>query len=151
MCLSVCLSVRPSVTSRCSTETTKRRIVQITPHSPVILVFWCRKSRQNQPGHHNRGAKYRWRRLSAGAVAENWRLSTRSVVILARSQVYHTERPRYLFAATMQRVARVCQRQLILVTYIFWTSIFARPRIALFTVCSVGRALGPFMAWVGLG
>jgi len=35
-------------------------------------------------------------RLNAGAVAENWRLSTRSVVDLAqtaRSQVYHTERP----------------------------------------------------------
>ena len=32
-------------------------------------------------------------RLNAGAVAANWRLSTRSVVNLARSQVYHTERP----------------------------------------------------------
>ena len=29
----------------------------------------------------------------------NWRLSTRSVVNFARSQVYHTERPPYLFAA----------------------------------------------------
>ena len=45
-------------------------------------------------------------RLNADAVAENWRLSTRSVVNLARSQVYHTERPPYLFTA---------QRQLILV------------------------------------
>jgi len=34
----------------------------------------------------------------AGAVAGNW-LSTRSVVNLARSQVYHTERQPYLFAA----------------------------------------------------
>jgi len=32
-------------------------------------------------------------RLNAGEVAENWRLSTRNVVNLARSQVYHTERP----------------------------------------------------------
>jgi len=58
-------------------------------------------------------------RLKEGAVAENWRLSTRSVVNLARSQVYHTERPPYLFVcstfAVLQRVAPVCQRQLILV------------------------------------
>ena len=32
-------------------------------------------------------------------VAKIWRLSTRSVVNLVRSQVYHTERPPYLFAA----------------------------------------------------
>jgi len=32
-------------------------------------------------------------RLNTGAVAENWRLLKRSVVNLARSQVYHTERP----------------------------------------------------------
>ena len=32
-------------------------------------------------------------RLNAGGVAENWRLSTRSAVSLARSQVYRTERP----------------------------------------------------------
>ena len=30
---------------------------------------------------------------SAGAVAANWRLSTRSVVNFALSQVYHTGRP----------------------------------------------------------
>jgi len=38
-------------------------------------------------------------RLNLGAVAENWRLSTRRVDNLAPSQVYHTERPSYLFAA----------------------------------------------------
>jgi len=38
-------------------------------------------------------------RLNAGAVAENWRLLMRSIVNLARSQVYHTEHPRYVFAA----------------------------------------------------
>jgi len=32
-------------------------------------------------------------------VAANWQLLTGSVVDLARSQVYHTEGPRYLFAA----------------------------------------------------
>ena len=38
-------------------------------------------------------------RLNAGAIAVKWRLSTRSVVNVARSQVYHTERPPYLFVA----------------------------------------------------
>jgi len=42
------VSALPSVTSRCSTETTKRRITYTTPHdSPWILVFFCRRSRQN--------------------------------------------------------------------------------------------------------
>ena len=36
----VCLSVRLSVTSRCSIETVKLRIMKITPHdSPEALVF----------------------------------------------------------------------------------------------------------------
>ena len=40
LCLSVHLSLRPSVTSRCSTKTAKRRITQTTPHdSPGTLVF----------------------------------------------------------------------------------------------------------------
>jgi len=39
------VSVRPSVTSRCSTETAKRRITQTTPHdSPATRVFWCQNS-----------------------------------------------------------------------------------------------------------
>ena len=38
--VSVCLSVRPSVTSRSSTKTAKRRITQTRPHdSPGTLVF----------------------------------------------------------------------------------------------------------------
>ena len=36
---------------------------------------------------------------NAGAVAENWRLSIRSVVNIGRSQVHHTGRPPYVFAA----------------------------------------------------
>jgi len=32
--------------------------------------------------------------LNAGAVAENWQLSTQSVVNLARLQVYHTDHKR---------------------------------------------------------
>ena len=72
-CLSRRLSVRPSVTSRCSTETAKRRITQTTPHdSPGTLVFWCQKSRQKSNGvTPNGGAKCRCGRLNAGAVAEN--------------------------------------------------------------------------------
>jgi len=45
-------------------------------------------------------------RLNAGAVADNWRLSTRSVVNLVRSQVYHTERPRYLLQHVCGDAAR---------------------------------------------
>ena len=98
VCLSVRLSVRPSVTSRCSTETAKRRIMQTTPPgSPEngrTVVFWCPKSRKIQMElYPNRGAKCRWGRLNVGKAAENWQLSTRSVVSLARSQVYHSERP----------------------------------------------------------
>jgi len=40
----------------------------------------------------NAGIKCRWGRINAGAVAENWRLLTRSIVSLARLQVYYTER-----------------------------------------------------------
>jgi len=43
----VCLSV----TSRCSTEMGKRRIMQTVPHdSPMTVVFWCWRSRQNSNG-----------------------------------------------------------------------------------------------------
>ena len=45
--------VRLSVKSRRSNKTAKRRITQTTPHdSRGILVFWCRKSRQNSKGSH---------------------------------------------------------------------------------------------------
>jgi len=64
VCLSVCPSVRLSITSRSSTKTTKRRITQTTPHdSPGTLVFWSQRSPRNSIG-----AKCRWvghnRRLS---------------------------------------------------------------------------------------
>jgi len=106
----------------------KRRITQTTPHdNPGTLVFGRQKSRQNANGVTlntvakyrwgrlngrqksrqnangvtlNTVAKYWWGRLNAGAIAvQNWQLSTCSVVNLARSQVYHTERPSYVFAA----------------------------------------------------
>ena len=50
--------------------------------------------------------KRRWGRLNAGAVTAYWRLSTRSVVNLVWSQVYHTERPPYLSAARSRDAAR---------------------------------------------
>jgi len=97
LAVAVCLSVCLSVTSRCSTETAKRRIPQQPHDSPGTLVFCCRKSRQNSNAvTPNEGAKCRLGRLNAGAVAANWRLLTRSVVNLVRSQV---ERSPYLFAA----------------------------------------------------
>ena len=64
--VSVCLSVRPSVclsvTSRCSTKTAKRRIIQTTPHdSPVTLVYWCQRSPRNSTGvTPYEGAECRW-------------------------------------------------------------------------------------------
>jgi len=58
-----------------------------------LLVFCYRKSRQSSNGvTPNRGTKYRWSWLNAGAVAASWRLLMRSIVNLARSQVCHTER-----------------------------------------------------------
>ena len=47
-CLSICPSVRPSVTNRSCTKTAKPRITLITPYdSPGTLVFRCQKSRRN--------------------------------------------------------------------------------------------------------
>ena len=44
-------SVRPSVTSQCTTKTAKRRITQTTPHdSPGILVFYAKDLREILPG-----------------------------------------------------------------------------------------------------
>jgi len=110
------LSLCPSVTSQCSTETAKCRIMQTVPHNrPGTLVIWCWKSWQNSSGvTPNKGAKCRWSGLNAGAVAENWRLSARSIVNLVRSQVYRTDRPHYLFAASS-----LMQRQVIVVV-IWW-------------------------------
>ena len=85
---------------QCSTEMAYCRTMQTMPdNSPGILVFWCQTSWQISIP--NRIAKCRWGRLNAGVVAENLWLSTRSVVSLVRSQVYHTERPPYLFAACL--------------------------------------------------
>ena len=55
-------SVRPSVTSRCSTKTAKDRITQTTPHdSPGSLVFCCQRSPRNSTGVTPcGGAECRW-------------------------------------------------------------------------------------------
>ena len=60
--VSVCLSVRLSVTSRCSTKTAKRRITQTTPHdSPGTLVFWSQRSPRNSTAvTPYEGAECRW-------------------------------------------------------------------------------------------
>ena len=50
MGLCLCLSVCPSVTSRSSTKTAKRRITQTTPHDSPTLVFWCQRSPRNSTG-----------------------------------------------------------------------------------------------------
>jgi len=63
LCLSVSVSVCPSVTSRSSTKTAKRRITQTTPHdSPgTLIVFWCQRSPRNSIGvTPYEGAECRW-------------------------------------------------------------------------------------------
>ena len=62
LAMALCLSVRPSVTSRCSTKTAKRRITQTTPlDSPGTLVFWSQRSPRNSTGvTPYEGAECRW-------------------------------------------------------------------------------------------
>jgi len=86
--VSVCLLVCPSVTSRCSTEMAKHRIMPTTPHdSPGTLVFWCRKLVTSDVKHCQ---------LSLVASLSHWA----STLFLC---------------STLQRIAQVCQQQLILV------------------------------------
>jgi len=62
VCPSVCLPVRPSVTSRCSTKTAKRRITQTTPRDTAgTLVSWCQRSPRNSTRvTPYEGAECRW-------------------------------------------------------------------------------------------
>ena len=66
--MSVCLSVRLSVTRRSCTKMAKPRITLRTAYdSPETLVFRCHKSRRNS--NHitpNGGAKWRWGRFESG-------------------------------------------------------------------------------------
>jgi len=69
--------VSVSVTSRCSTKTTKCRITQTTPHdTPGTLVFWCQRSPRNSTGvTPYEGAECRWG-------GQNQRLSTNNRLYL---------------------------------------------------------------------
>jgi len=79
--VSVRLSVRSFVTSRCSTKTAKRRITKTTPHdSAGTLVFWCQRSPRNSTGITPTGAP------NAGGVGHNWRLSTNNRLYLEKVQ-----------------------------------------------------------------
>jgi len=79
--LSVCPSVRLSVTSRCFTKRAKRRITQTTPDdSPGTLVFFGAKDlREIRPGSPPVEAP------NAGWVSQNRRLSTDSWLYLENS------------------------------------------------------------------
>jgi len=78
----VCLSVCSSVTSRCFTEMAKRRITQTTPHySPGTRVFLAGAENLGKTQAES-SQRRRHMQVRYGAVAGNWRLSTRSVVNL---------------------------------------------------------------------
>jgi len=81
VCLSVSLCPSVSVTSRSSTKTAKRRIIQTTPHdSPETLVFWCQRSPRNSTGvTPYEGAECRWG-------CQNRRLSTNNRLYLENSK-----------------------------------------------------------------
>jgi len=60
------VSVRLSVTSRCSTKMAKRRITQATPHnSPGTSFLLPKISAKFERGHPNGGVKCRWVRLKS--------------------------------------------------------------------------------------
>ena len=91
--LSVCLSEVGVLLKQLNVGSCKQR-------QTIAMSFVMPKiSAKLKRGHPNGGAKCRRCRLNAAAIPTNWRLSTRSVVNLVRLQVYHTERPPYLFAA----------------------------------------------------
>ena len=75
--VSVRLSVRLSVTSRCSTKTAKRRITQTTPHdSPGTLVLDVKDLREIRLGSPPAGAP------NTGGVGQNRGISTNSWLYL---------------------------------------------------------------------
>ena len=78
--LSACLSQVNVLLKRLNVGSRKQRHT-IVQHG--TLVFWCRKSRKNSNEvTPNWGAKCRWGRLNAGAVAANWQLLMWSFVNL---------------------------------------------------------------------
>ena len=112
------MSVCPSVTSRCSSETDKCRITQTMPdNSPGTLVFWCWKSWQHSNGvTPNGGAKCRW------GTCGSWKLATFDMKHCHLSSVTSLSHwASTLFVCStfpmMQHLVWVCQQQLILVTF----------------------------------
>jgi len=98
--VSVCPSVRLSQVAVLLKRLNVRSRKQCRTIAIGTLVFWRRKFRQKlKRGIPNGGAKCRRGTLNAAEVAENWRLSTRSVVNWGRLQVYRT-------FAVLQCVAR---------------------------------------------
>ena len=84
--LAVGLCLCPSVRSRSSTKTAKRRITQTIPHdNPGTLVFWCQRSPQNSTGvTPYKGAECRWG-------GQNRRLSTNSRLYLENVKDRHID------------------------------------------------------------
>ena len=64
LAIALCLSVRPSVTSRCSTKTAKRRITQTTPHDTPGSSFLMPKI----SAKFDRGQPLRGRQMQVGWV-----------------------------------------------------------------------------------
>ena len=89
MCLSVRLSQVGVLPKRLNIWSRKQRHTIARESNFLVLKISAKFER----GHPNGGVKCRSGSLNTVAVAENWRLSTRSVVNLARSHVYHTQRP----------------------------------------------------------
>ena len=76
LCPSVPLCLCPSVTSRCSTKTAKRRITQTTPHDTPGTSFWCQRCPRNSTGVTPYGAP------NAGVKGQNRQLSTNNRLYL---------------------------------------------------------------------
>ena len=113
-----CLSVRLSVTSRSLTKTAKRRITKTTPRG--LSFFRCRKSRQKLIGvTANGGAKCRCcvvKCRRGSCILTTFDANRCQLSSVARLSHWASTLFVCSTFAVMQRVARVCQRLLILVT-----------------------------------
>jgi len=101
-----------TVTSRCSTEAAKCRIMQTTLHySPGTQFFWCRLGK-TEMGSHSMEVPMQTGYVKIGKLWQitrcNLKTSTvTSTVNLVRLQVYHTERPP-VFAAHLPWYSASC-------------------------------------------
>ena len=115
-----CVYVCPSVTSRWCTETAKHRITQTTPHdSPGTLVFFVTKTSAKL----KRGHPQLRRQMQVGEVkcrCVSWKLATfdaQRCQVSSVASLSHWASTWFVCStfAVMQRVAQVCQQQLIFV------------------------------------